>query len=162
MEASTAVKDNQTQTSEIFDPQCEEVKSIHPPEMNQPRHYPHWAEQGYFPEAMEQNQCLETVEQEHSPEMVAKEYSPETVGQMRSPERVVQTHFPVNVHQKQCPEKEDFATLLARRQEQYAKMRTEKQHYVEAIAKIKRMVDNYETFLALHPKQVAVVKQRKR
>ena len=159
MEASTAVKDNQTQTSEIFEPQCE---PIHPPEMNQPRHYPQWAEQGYFPETMEQNQCLETVEQEHSTEMVAKEYSPETVGQMRSPERVVQTHFPVNVRQKQCPEKEDFATLLARRQEQYAKMNAEKQHYAEAIAKIKRMIDNYKTFLALHPKQVAVVKQRNR
>ena len=144
MAASTAMMDEQTQTSEIFEPQHREVESLHPPD------------------TMEQKHCLAMVEQEYSPRKAAQNYSSETVGEMYSPEKVVQARFPVKVHQRRCPEREDFATLLAKRQEQYAKMKMEKHRYVEAIIKVRGMVDDYETFLALHPKQLAMIKQKKR
>ena len=160
--ASIAMMDEQTQTSETFETQHKEVEPLHPPNTN---YYHQEAEQWHFPETVERNHGLAMVEQEYSPRTAAQKYSSETVGQMHSPERVVQARFPVKVqkvHQRKRPETEDFATMLARRQEEYAKMKMEKQRYGEAIIKVKRMIDDYETFLAVHPKQVAMIKQRKR
>ena len=159
MAALTAMMDEQTQTSEIFEPQHREVEPLDPPEM---KCYPQEVKQQHFPETVGQKHCLATAEQEYSPRKTAQNYSFETVGEMHSPEKFVQARFPVKVHQRRCPEREDFATLLAKRQEQYARMKMEKHRYVEAIIKVRGMVDDYETFLALHSKQLAMIEQRKR
>ena len=146
------MKDEQTQTSEVLIPQHEEVKPSHFSQIDPPNQCPQWAERRHFPE----------MEQEHVLVMAEKNYSPATVEQANSQVRVPQHRFPVRVQQKHCRGKEDFDTLLAKKQEQYARLKAEKQQYLNAIAKLRKMVDDYENFLALHPKQVAKVQQRNR
>ena len=63
---------------------------------------------------------------------------------------------------KQQYPQEDFNTLLARRKEEYAKHRAEKERFAKVLERIREMVAEYEAFLAEYPNQLAKIKLKKR
>ena len=74
---------------------------------------------------------------------------------------VQQYGCPPTVKQQRYPQ-EDFATLLARRKEEYARARAESEQYAKVIEQVRNMVTNHEAFLAQHPRQLAKIQLKKR
>ena len=68
---------------------------------------------------------------------------------------------PGKPRQKRYPE-EDFETLLARRKEEYARARAEKEKFAKVLEELRRTVAESEAFIAKHPEQVAKLTLRKR
>lgn len=75
---------------------------------------------------------------------------------------VVPLHHCVGPVKKQHYPQEDFATLLARRKEEYARNRAEKEKYAELAEKMRKMVAEHEAFMAQHPDQLAKIELKKR
>lgn len=63
---------------------------------------------------------------------------------------------------KHCAVREEYTMALARREEEYAKAKTEREQYAKVIPQIKRMIAEYKAFLAQHPTQLTKIKQRMR
>lgn len=70
------------------------------------------------------------------------------------------TRDAVEEERKQHAERDEFAMLVARRQEEYARMIAEKEEYAEANGEIMELIKEYETFLSYHPAQLAEIKRR--
>ena len=68
---------------------------------------------------------------------------------------------PGKPRQKRYPE-EDFETLLAKRKEEYARARAEKEKFANVLEELRRTVAESEAFIAKHPEQVAKLTLRKR
>lgn len=66
----------------------------------------------------------------------------------------------VEEERKRHTERDEFAMMVARRQEQYAKMIAEREEYAEANGEIMELIKEYETFLSHHPAQLAEIKRR--
>ena len=69
---------------------------------------------------------------------------------------------PPRPRQKRQAEEEDFETLLARRKEEYARVRAEKEKLAEVLEGLWRTSAETEAFIARHPEQVAKLTLRKR
>lgn len=72
----------------------------------------------------------------------------------------VYAHEAVEEERKRYAERDEFAKLVARKQEEYARIIAEREEYTEANAEIMELIKEYETFLSHHPAQLAEIRRR--
>ena len=106
----------------------------------------------------QQPYCTPTVQQQCHPRMVA--ISPPVMVPGFPGAVHLQPH-PLRLQQKRYPT-EDFETLLARRKEEYARIRAEKERFEKVLEEIRKMVSENETFIAQHSEQAAKLTFRKK
>ena len=106
----------------------------------------------------QQPYCTPTIQQQCHPRMVA--ISPPVMVPGFPGAVHLQPH-PLRLQQKRYPT-EDFETLLARRKEEYARIRAEKERFEKVLEEIRKMVSENETFIAQHSEQAVRLTFRKK